>query len=120
LVKSSPGLAIILLVSLLSLGGIPPFGGFISKILVFASAVEANLIWLLLVGVLNSIIALYYYLQVIRITFEDTEEIELIPVSKTWKFALGVCVTGIIVMGVIFTPWLNLVTTASTNLMLLH
>lgn len=120
LVKSSPGLAIILLVSLLSLGGIPPFGGFISKVLVFASAAEANLIWLLLVGVLNSIIALYYYLQIIRITFEDTEEIDLIPVSKTWKFALGVCVTGIIVLGVIFTPWLNLVTTASTNLMLLH
>jgi NADH-quinone oxidoreductase subunit N len=118
--KSSPGLAYILLASLLSLGGIPPFGGFISKVLVFASAAEANLIWLLLVGVLNSIIALYYYLQVMRIIFEDTQEVMQIPVSKTWKFALGVCVIGIIILGVIYTPWLNLVTTASTNLMLLH
>ncbi len=120
LVKSSPGLAYILLVSLLSLGGIPPFGGFISKVLVFAAAAEADLIWLLLVGVLNSVIALYYYLHVMRIVFADTEADEEIPVSNTWKFALGVCVSGVIVLGVIYTPWLNFVTTAATNLMLLH
>ncbi len=120
LIKSSPGLSIILLVSLLSLAGIPPFGGFISKVLVFAAAVEANQIWLVLIGILNSIIALYYYLQIIRIVFEDCDEKEVIPVYTPWKIALGFCVSGIIILGVIFTPWLNILSFASTNLMMLH
>jgi NADH-quinone oxidoreductase subunit N len=120
LMRRSPGLALVFLIAVLSLAGIPPFGGFIGKILVFMAAIDAGLIWLLLIGIVNSIIALYYYLTVLRITFADSEEINSPIIYLGWKLALSVCVIGIIVMGVIFTPWLNWLEVASTNLMLLH
>ncbi len=120
LMKRSPGIALVFLIAVLSLAGIPPFGGFISKILVFLAAMEAGLIWLLIIGILNSIIALYYYLTVLRITFAESEEEPSQPVYLSWKIALSVCVIGILVLGVIFTPWLNWLNMASTNLMLLH
>lgn len=120
LMKRSPGIALVFLVAVLSLAGIPPFGGFVSKVLVFMAAIDAGLIWLLIIGIVNSIIALYYYLTVLRITFADSEETKSQPIYLGWKLALSVCVIGIIVMGVIFTPWLNWLEVASTNLMLLH
>jgi NADH-quinone oxidoreductase subunit N len=120
LMRRSPGLALVFLIAILSLAGIPPFGGFIGKILVFMAAIDAGLIWLLIIGIVNSIIALYYYLTVLRITFADSEETKSHPIYLGWKLALSVCVIGIIIMGVIFTPWLNWLEVASTNLMLLH
>lgn len=121
LMKRSPGLALILLVSFLSLAGIPPFGGFISKIIVFSAAVEANMVWLLLVGILNSIIGLYYYLTVLRIAFTgDAEVSKPVTVFPAWKFAFAICVLGIIVLGVIYTPWMNWIGQASTNLLIVH
>jgi len=120
LMKRSPGIALVFLIAVLSLAGIPPFGGFVSKVLVFMAAIDGGLIWLLIIGIVNSIIALYYYLTVLRITFADSEETKSQPIYLGWKLALSVCVIGIIVMGVIFTPWLNWLEVASTNLMLLH
>ena len=120
LMKQSPGIALIFLIAVLSLGGIPPFGGFISKVLVFMAAIEANMVWLLIIGIINSIIALYYYLTILRITFADTESSEKFQLFLGWKLALAVCIIGIIIMGVVFTPWLNLLEVASKNLMLLY
>jgi len=120
LMQRSPGIALVFLIAVLSLAGIPPFGGFVSKVLVFMAAMDAGLIWLLIIGIVNSIIALYYYLTVLRITFADSEESKSQPIYHGWKLALSVCVIGIILMGVIFTPWLNWLEVASTNLMLLH
>ena len=120
LIKKNPGLALIFLVALLSLAGIPPFGGFISKVLVFSSAIQANFIWLALVGIINSIIGLYYYLVVMKTTFSDSEDSESIPVFVNWKIALGICVAGIIVLGIFFNPWMKWMSEASINMMLLY
>ncbi len=120
LIKRAPGLALIFLVSLLSLAGIPPFGGFISKILVFSAAMEANLVWLALIGIINSILGLYYYLVVIKKIFADTEEESPIKVHKSWLLALGICVTGIILLGVIYRPWLGWMDNATMNMLLLY
>lgn len=120
LIKRSPGLALIFLVSLLSLAGIPPFGGFISKILVFSAAMEANLVWLALIGIINSILGLYYYLVVIKQTFADSEEISPIKIHKSWWLALGICVTGIILLGVIYRPWLGWMDNATMNMLQLY
>lgn len=59
-------LAFALAVSLLSLAGLPPLAGFFAKIYVFWAAVQSGLGWLVLLGVLNSAISLYYYAQVIH------------------------------------------------------
>ena len=57
--------ALVLTVCMFSLAGIPPFVGFTGKFLVFKSAVDAGLVWLAILGVLNSLISAFYYLRVV-------------------------------------------------------
>ena len=67
--RRSPGLALVLLIALLSLGGMPPLAGFVAKFYIFAAAVESGWIWLAFVGVLNAIIGLYYYLSILKVVY---------------------------------------------------
>ena len=83
--RRSPGLALVMLVAFLSLAGMPPLGGFVAKVFVFAAAVQAGLIWLAVVGVLNSIIGLYYYLTVLKVVYlyrSDNEELPM-PITRS-------------------------------------
>ena len=116
--RRAPGLALVLLVAFLSLGGIPPFGGFFAKVLVFAAAVDSHLVWLAVVGIINSIIALYYYLTVLKVAYlyRSEEETRPMPVSRPWTIALVVCVLGIIVLGTLIGPWFNWSTMAANSL----
>lgn len=104
--RRSPGMALALLVALLSLGGIPPFAGFFAKVLVFGAAVQANLVWLAVVGVINAIVGLYYYLTVLKVVYLYRSEDESKPlvITPAWKLALWVCVVGILVVGVLIAP----------------
>ena len=61
---------------LISLAGIPPLGGFFSKLYLFQTAVEGGLLWLTIVGVLNSVLSLGYYLPLIRNMFLEKSEVE--------------------------------------------
>ncbi len=116
--RRSPAMALVLLVAFLSLGGIPPFGGFVGKVLVFASAINANLVWLAVVGILNSIIGLYYYLVVLKVVYLYRSEEESRPIflSRPWVIALTLCVLGIILLGTFFGPWYNWTSTAAAAL----
>ena len=69
--KKDPLNAIVLAVSLLSLAGIPPLAGFMAKFFILAAAIEAKHILLAVVMVINSVIALYYYVRVIKVMFLD-------------------------------------------------
>jgi NADH-quinone oxidoreductase subunit N len=60
-----PTLALLMTVFLLSLGGFPPFGGFIAKWYVFTAAVQAGHVWLAIIGVLTSVVSVFFYLRVI-------------------------------------------------------
>lgn len=115
--RRSPALALGLLVTMLSLGGIPPFAGFIGKLLVLGAAVEANMAWLAIIGVINSVIALYYYLVVLKVVYlhrsEDETRPLLVPSSR--KIALILCIAGVLVLGIIVAPlfeWTSLAATA--------
>lgn len=107
--RRSPGMALLMMITLLSLGGIPPFGGFFAKVLVFGAAVKADMVWLAVLGILNSVVALYYYLRVMKVMYLDA------PAETTWedtapllwKFALAFCIISIVVLGVIYAPWYN-------------
>lgn len=117
--RRSPGLALVMMVAFLSLAGMPPLGGFISKVFVFAAAVNAGLIWLAIVGVLNSIIGLYYYLTVLKVVYlyrNEEEESKPLPVTRPQAIALGVLTLGIILVGTLFGPWYNLMSTAAQAL----
>ena len=116
--RRSPGLALVLLVSLLSLAGMPPLGGFIGKFLVFAAAVEANYIWLAVIGVLNSIIGLYYYLIVLKVVYlyRSENDDKHIVIPGPYSLTLGIITFGIILLGTFFAPWINWVMKAASSL----
>jgi NADH-quinone oxidoreductase subunit N len=63
--KRDPLLAFLMLVFMFSLTGIPPTAGFVGKFYIFTSAVQANLVWLAVIGVINSAVSAYYYLRVL-------------------------------------------------------
>ncbi len=103
--RRSPWLAAGLTACLVSLTGIPPTAGFIAKVYVFNSAVQADLIWLAIIGVLNSVISAYYYLRVVlnMYTGEPASEERFQP-SLYLGFAMAVAVAGLFVVGVYPNP----------------
>ena len=108
--RRSPWLALLITIGLLSLAGIPPAAGFIGKFFLFQAAVDANMVGLALIGVLNSIVALYYYLVVIKVMYVDRSEHEsnLVPISRTYGWALGISAVVVILLGTIAaSPILN-------------
>jgi len=107
--KRSPALAAIFTMFLLSLIGIPAFGGFFAKFYVFASAAQQNLIGLLLIGVVNSAIAAYYYLRIIVVMYmrEPREEAPVAAVPPALGIALGLSLAVTILLGVFPRPVLN-------------
>jgi len=108
-------LALAMLVSFLSLSGMPPFGGFIVKFGVFAAAIQANLVWLAVIGVLNSIVGLYYYLTVLKVVYlyRSEDEEKPLPVTRPYVLALTVLTVGIVLIGTVFAPWFSMSTTAA-------
>jgi len=94
---------------LLSLIGIPAFGGFFAKFYVFSSAVQQNLIGLLLIGVVNSAIAAYYYLRIIVVMYmrEPREEAPVAAIPPGLGIALGLSLAVTIFLGVFPRPVLN-------------
>jgi NADH-quinone oxidoreductase subunit N len=116
--RRSPWLALALMVALLSLAGMPPLAGFVAKVFVFAAAIKANLIWLAVVGVLNSIVGLYYYMTVLKYVYlyrmeGENEEEHPISVTRPMKLALVVLSASIILIGTMFGPWYNWASTAA-------
>ncbi len=101
--RRSPGLAFVMLIALLSLAGIPPFAGFIGKVLVFTAAMQADMAWLAILGVLNSIVALYYYLVIMKTMYSlpSMEGDRKIVVSRASMAALSLCMLGVILFGTI-------------------
>ena len=77
-----PFLGIAMAVFMLSLGGIPPMAGFMGKVYVFSVAVDAGLIPLVIVGVLNSVVSIFYYLRVTVAMYMQEPQGE--PVSVAW------------------------------------
>lgn len=116
--RRSPWLAIMMLVSFLSLAGMPPFGGFVIKFSVFAAAIQQGLIGLAVIAVLNSIIGLYYYLTVLKVIYLYRSEDENIPVPMSQSFVLGLSVLsiGIVLMGTVIAPWFNIAQMAAKSL----
>jgi NADH-quinone oxidoreductase subunit N len=106
--KRSPWLAAGLTACLLSLTGIPPLAGFWAKVYVFNAAVEADLVWLALVGVLNSVISAYYYLRVVlnMYTQEPASE-ETFQPSPYLGLAMVAAVIGLVAIGVYPEPLLD-------------
>ena len=108
LYKKDPLTAVILAVSLLSLAGIPPLAGFLAKFFILAAAVEAKSIALAVIVVVNSVIALYYYIKVVKFMFLDEPQKTSLPSrSSALHLALVITLVGNIVLGIWPHPVIN-------------
>lgn len=106
--KRSPVLALAVAFCLISLTGIPPTVGFWAKLYIFNAGIRADLVWLVLIGVLNSVVAGYYYLSVARQMFMgDAEEDKKFRASPSITMALGAATIGVIVFGIIPMPLMS-------------
>jgi NADH-quinone oxidoreductase subunit N len=112
-------LALVLSLFLLSLIGIPPLGGFVGKFYLFGAAVRSGYVGLAVIGVLNSAVASYYYLRLI--VYMYMREPEGAPPPSATSFAgglaLAVALAGVIVLGVMPAPFIDLAQAAVTPLL---
>jgi NADH-quinone oxidoreductase subunit N len=102
----SPVLGVAMVIFLLSLTGIPPTAGFVGKFYIFAALVNSQWIWLAIVGVLNSVVSLYYYVRILRNMFLREPEGAAAPITipVMQGVILFVLLVPTILLGLYFTP----------------
>lgn len=119
LYKRNLGLAVLMAVFVLSLAGIPPLSGFWAKFLAFQAAWEAGAIWLVVVGVLNTIISLYYYLRILKHMFMNEPLAEgRVTVPFGMNLSLVISALFVLVLGLtpqLFLPAIEAVTQAAAR-----
>ena len=104
-----PSLAVAMAVFMLSLSGIPPLAGFFGKFLIFKAAVEADMAWLAIVGVLNSAISAYYYLRVVAaMYFKEAEGEIACNCGPAINLSLAVTTIAVVVIGLQPGLWAEL------------
>lgn len=102
----SPLVSIAMAIFLISLAGIPPTAGFIGKLFLFAALLDAKWIWLAVIGALNTVISLYYYVRVIRNMFLRDPEDSTTPIvfSNPQLTILVILLIPTLVFGLYYTP----------------
>ena len=99
--RRAPIPAAVLLFCLLSLTGLPPTAGFIAKIYIFNAAVQADLVWLVIIAVLNTAVSAFYYLGVARQMYIGTAEGESAISTPAFQQAILVAAAlGVVTFGV--------------------
>jgi len=102
--KRAPLLALALGLCLISLTGLPPTAGFMAKIYIFNAAVDYDLMWLVIIAVLNTAISAYYYLRVVKVMYLGAPlSEEVVPSSGALRVALSAACLGVLLLGVY--PW---------------
>jgi NADH-quinone oxidoreductase subunit N len=108
LAQRSPVLALSMLVFLLSLGGIPFVAGFWAKLFIFQAAIDRHMYFLVLLGAVLTIVALYYYLVLASRMYIDTPDTpDRVPLSAPLFVAILFCAVGVVVMGLYPEPWVQ-------------
>jgi NADH-quinone oxidoreductase subunit N len=111
--KRSPLLAATLTLAMISLLGIPPAAGFMAKFFIFSTAVRQDLLWLVIIAVINSVISAYYYLRIVKIVWTGTPEIPVkIETSPSLKTGLVLSSLGVLYLGILPEWIFNLATLA--------
>ena len=105
LVYRAPLVAISMAIFLFSLTGIPPLAGFAGKWLLFAAVIKEELYWLAIIGLLNSVISLFYYARIVKTMFFDTAD-DTDPVFFSFgnRALLVVFVVPTLIIGVFWNP----------------
>ncbi|MBI4288602.1 MAG: NADH-quinone oxidoreductase subunit N [Chloroflexi bacterium] len=102
MVRRAPVLSLGLAFTLISLTGLPPTAGFVAKIYLFNAALQSGLLWLVIVGVLNSVISAYYYLRVVKTMYlGEPASTERLSSSGPLRVALTASCFGVLFLGVL-------------------
>jgi NADH-quinone oxidoreductase subunit N len=105
LAQRSPLLALAMLLFLLSLGGIPFVAGFWAKLYVFWAAAQRGLYWLVLLGAILTVVALFYYLLIARKMYiEAPASAARVHVDPALALSVALCVLGVVIFGVYPKP----------------
>lgn len=95
LAKKKPGVALALTIFLISLGGIPPTAGFVAKFYIFSAAVKSGMVFLAIVGVLNSLVSVFYYLRVTVVMYMRERTEPWHDVSMDWAARTAIVASSI-------------------------
>jgi NADH-quinone oxidoreductase subunit N len=100
--------AAVLAFCFISLTGIPPTAGFVATVYIFTAAIQSDLVWLVIVGVVNTAISAYYYLRVVLRLYvgEPTTEAEIRP-GPWLTTSVGLTALGVLVVGLVPGPMIN-------------
>jgi len=109
LAREHPGLAAAMALCLLSLTGVPPLAGFVAKFYIFAAALNAGLVWLVVIAVLTSVVSAYYYIAVIVAMYmqEGGVGVERMSRRPGLLISVAVGVAGVIALGVYPQPFMG-------------
>jgi NADH-quinone oxidoreductase subunit N len=101
--QTQPGLTVMMTVFLLSLGGFPPTAGFIGKWYIFAAAVQERYYGLAIIGVLTSVVSVFFYLKIIVNMYmsDARSDYEVPQLSATGLFGLALATLGIFYLGIL-------------------
>ena len=116
LAKNDPTLAILMTIFMLSMGGIPPFAGFFGKFFIFESAIDSGMYTLAIIGVLTSVVALFYYLRVVKVMFFDPSEAPFDARSGSLSFVAMATGAFTLVFAVFLAPFVGAATQAAKAL----
>jgi len=106
----SPVLAALLAIIMFSLAGLPPLAGFFAKYYVFIAAIKSGLTWLAILGIISSVISVYFYLRIVVLMYFKDAEAEVVH-SKSFSGFLGVAIAVflVILFGIIPGSLLDLI-----------
>ena len=109
LASRRPFLAATMAIFMLSLAGVPPLAGFMGKFYLFSAAVQADLTWLAIIGVLNSVLSAFFYLRIIVVMYMKEAE-EPKPLSLSWPLGVAVALAalGTVALGLWPSPLLDM------------
>ena len=108
LAKRSPLLALAMAYFMLSLTGVPPTGGFSGKFYVFRAAIEADLLWLAIIGVITSVVSGYYYLRVVFLMYMADGEGEVVDGWGLNTAAVALTTLATLTLGFLPGAWFDI------------
>ncbi len=108
LAQRNLGLAVLFTVFIFALAGIPPLAGFFAKFYIMLAVWQADAVWLVVIGLLSTIPALYYYLRLLRAVYiVPPDDDEPIPAPRWMLTSLAVAAVLVLLLGLFPTPLLD-------------
>jgi NADH-quinone oxidoreductase subunit N len=111
--KRSPWIALVMLILMISLMGIPPTAGFFAKLSVITAVAKAGHVWLAVLAVMMSLVGAFYYLRVIKTMFAD-EPLDMAPIKPSADVAMTLAFNGamVLIIGLAASPLITACTKA--------